>query len=433
LSTIDAGLRPQPTVRHLLERLPLSLAWVGPRGEIVYANQRFAQAYATDQGNADGLRGFVADGSAAWQSTTLIGVDGGAVEATVLPVRDDAGCVLVVDERPDRALVEELQARVAALEALSSTDALTGAWNRRHLERTVTLELARSHRRYRPCTLILLDIDHFKGINDGHGHLAGDAVLMEFVQRVAAHIRCSDMLFRWGGEEFVILATDTGYRGGRMLAEKLRSEIECQPFDGVGHVRASLGVAEHIEGERPEAWFQRVDRALYAAKNDGRNCVHVDCRGSSDTWAATQRAPALRLEWQEGYECGEPTIDREHRQLFDLGTALIALAMRREHEPDRFRAALDDLFAHVEWHFHNEEELLARVCYPRLAGHRRSHAGLLTRARELERTVDSGAAGLGDLVDFLVTDVISGHLVRVDRDYFPLFALGGGELHGEPG
>ncbi len=219
-----------------------------------------------------------------------------------------------------------------------------------------------------------------------------------------------------------MLATETSYRGSRRLAEKLRLDIERHRFAGVGSIRASLGVAEHLEGEPGESWFSRVGQMLYAAKSDGRNCVHVDCRGASDGVAGAAPAPVLRLEWNRSFECGNALIDREHRRLFELGTELIALGMHGDLEASRFRAALDGLFVHVEEHFRNEERLLAEAGYAHLRRHRDAHAGLLQHARSLACRVDAGKARLGDLIDFLVTDVVTEHLSKVDRDYFPLFA-----------
>ncbi len=186
-------------LRGLLEHLPVALARVGRRGRIVFANERFARSYAVDQLIPRQLRSVATGMLPTWQSSRLVDVNGAAVVARVLPIGDDCGCVLIVDETAGSIRVKELEARVAALEAMSVTDPLTGAWNRVHLERMVELELARCSRSFRPSALILLDIDHFKDVNDRFGHLAGDAVRKEFVRLVRDHIRRSDLLFRLGG------------------------------------------------------------------------------------------------------------------------------------------------------------------------------------------------------------------------------------------
>ena len=180
---------------------------------------------------------------------------------------------------------ERLKARIAQLESLSATDSLTGAWNRAQLASMVDIEINRALRSGQPVTLILLDIDHFKRVNDAHGHLTGDAVLTEFVARIRKRMRNTDSLFRWGGDEFVVLATHVGYRGGAALAEDLRSTIVAAPFAEAESITASMGVTEYKEGESAESWFRRTDEALYAAKSAGRNRIHVDRQGNSELHA----------------------------------------------------------------------------------------------------------------------------------------------------
>ena len=234
-------------------------------------------------------------------------------------------------------------------------------------------------------------------------------------------MRATDSLFRWGGEEFIVLAIGIGYRGGAVLAESLREAIAAEPFATVGPITASLGVAEYVDIESAESWFQRTDQALYAAKAGGRNRVHVDRRGSSDLAADRPGVGVLRLTWQEAYECGEPTIDAEHRELFDLGNALIAAALKQDSAPALWRAALDTLLTHVVRHFRDEEAVLAQHGYERLATHQRAHAMLLQRAIELRAAVNNDDGALGPLVNFVARDVIAEHIFKVDRDFYPLF------------
>lgn len=332
--------------------------------------------------------------------------------------------LLALDESPDerrRAEIETLRLQVSELERLAATDALTGAWNRGHFERVIRAELARSLECQQPVSLVLLDVDHFKRVNDTLGHGVGDSVLRELVQRVRSHIRASDVLFRWGGEEFAILVSSAGYRGAERLAEKIRQAVAAQPFRGAGSVTVSLGVAEHSGSEDRESWFTRLDEALYAAKRGGRDRVVVDRRGNSDAWTAQAGAFALRLVWQEAYESGNAIIDREHQQLFDLANGLIDAVAHADEDPECVRAALDRLQEHVQRHFADEEGILAEHGYVDLPQHKRAHAGLLRRAGFLREQVDAGNASLGAVVQFLAQDVVARHMMAVDRAFFPLF------------
>ena len=128
-----------------------------------------------------------------------------------------------------------------------------------------------------------------------------------------------------------------------------------------------------------------------------------------------------RLVWQEAYECGEPTIDGEHRELFDLANALIVASFATQTSPDTFKASLEALYAHLVRHFADEEALLAKLHYQGLETHAAAHAGLLARTRELKASALAGRASLGELVDFLANTVVAQHLFKMDRQFFPLF------------
>jgi diguanylate cyclase len=164
----------------------------------------------------------------------------------------------------------------ADLETLASKDALTGICNRRALLEV----LERTHRVFkrdgRACGLMILDLDHFKRVNDDHGHMAGDRMLIRFVRLLEQSARKSDLLFRYGGEEFVFLSPATTLAGLTAMAEHLRRIVE-QDFAGDDiPLTVSIGGAVLRRDEAAEAWFARADTALYTAKNAGRNKVIVD-------------------------------------------------------------------------------------------------------------------------------------------------------------
>lgn len=152
-------------------------------------------------------------------------------------------------------------------------DYLTGLSNRRQFDREGTrlLELGRRHGE--PVTLVLMDLDHFKTVNDTYGHQVGDEVL-KGVAHLMRHIcRQSDLAARWGGEEFVLLLPKSGANDGKKLAERLRSEIEKHEFPWVNAVTASLGTATTVAGDSIQDLIERADQAVYEAKKAGRNQV----------------------------------------------------------------------------------------------------------------------------------------------------------------
>lgn len=166
-------------------------------------------------------------------------------------------------------------ARTVALRFLSeaSTDALTGLPNRRQLDDQLDRDIARAHRDREPLSVLLVDIDRFKAVNDVHGHQAGDRALREFAYRLSDTVRAGDVAGRWGGEEFLVIAPNTGQDGALELAERCRTAITNVPVAIVGKVTASFGVATLGEGEEARSLVRRADTALYRAKDGGRDAV----------------------------------------------------------------------------------------------------------------------------------------------------------------
>ncbi|WP_181872794.1 sensor domain-containing diguanylate cyclase [Billgrantia montanilacus] len=160
------------------------------------------------------------------------------------------------------------------LERLASLDSLTGVWNRYHIEQTLEKEIASATRYGRDCALLLLDVDHFKAVNDDHGHEIGDKALMTLVARLNTMLREADHLGRWGGEEFVVVATGTTARGAQDLAERLRQRVAESHFEEVGPITVSIGVAACRPGDTVKTLVKRADQAMYRAKQLGRNGVY---------------------------------------------------------------------------------------------------------------------------------------------------------------
>ncbi len=195
-------------------------------------------------------------------------------ELQVIPQVDTEGRVVQIlgvtrDISERRALEVELQ-------RLAVTDPLTGVLNRRQGETVFTADVAEARRYATPMSLLMLDLDHFKSVNDTHGHPVGDGVLVELVGRLTANLRSSDTLARWGGEEFVVLTRHCTVDDAAALAEKLRALVADTPFEAVGTLTVSIGATELRPDDDFPSWIHRADRAMYAAKAAGRDAVRVE-------------------------------------------------------------------------------------------------------------------------------------------------------------
>jgi diguanylate cyclase (GGDEF)-like protein len=171
----------------------------------------------------------------------------------------------------DRRLELEELARI--LDHRATTDTLTGLSNRLKFDEALAMEIRRARRFETPLSLILYDVDHFKSINDNHGHQVGDAVLTTLSRFVSQRMRATDLLARWGGEEFAILVAHADGNMAASFAGILRASIARFEFDGVGALTCSFGVAELVRGESADSLVARADEALYRAKLAGRNRV----------------------------------------------------------------------------------------------------------------------------------------------------------------
>ena len=153
----------------------------------------------------------------------------------------------------------------------ATRDPLTGAGNRRALQRKLDDAIAARMRSDIDCSMLMLDLDHFKQVNDQHGHAKGDEILIKVTELVGLRIRATDSIFRIGGEEFVVVAENLNLENAARLAEQLRTIVEAYDLAPDSNVTISLGVAQHHDGESAEDWMSRADNALYMAKHSGRN------------------------------------------------------------------------------------------------------------------------------------------------------------------
>jgi two-component system cell cycle response regulator len=254
---------PAEALERIRERAPdVALIHVECRGELVCAIKSDPVAFGTaivmiERPGLDPAR-------------ALDGLRSGVQDYLVEPVAEGEVLARVEAAARTKALQQELVAQGARLEALLREDALTGLSNRRAILTQLGGMVSGARRHGHPLSIAILDLDHFKRINDTYGHKTGDEVLVAAAHALATHLRAEDQLGRLGGEEFLILLPDTTAGAAVHVAEKLRLEVAAAPSPVP--VTVSVGVATW-DGETADDLVQRADDALYAAKDAGRDRV----------------------------------------------------------------------------------------------------------------------------------------------------------------
>jgi diguanylate cyclase (GGDEF)-like protein/PAS domain S-box-containing protein len=211
------------------------------------------------------------------------------------PLKSDSGEVVgmtaaVLDITERKRTEQALRESEAAVRALSLTDPLTGLANRRRLDEAIRTEIHRAQRYGGHLSVVITDLDHFKRVNDEHGHQVGDSVLHEFAHLIRAHCRDTDLVARFGGEEFVILMPEVGIAEAQACAERMRATLAHRSIPPLTNpITASFGVAEFMPGEGEGSLLRRADRALYRGKAAGRNCVVL---AEAETLVGIQRRGA---------------------------------------------------------------------------------------------------------------------------------------------
>ncbi|MEN8257896.1 MAG: sensor domain-containing diguanylate cyclase [Thermodesulfobacteriota bacterium] len=205
-------------------------------------------------------------------------------DVVITPLTEGQISIIIYDTSPLLEAKTIIDKQLHAMEKQATTDALTMCYNRKMFNDLLNAEVKKAGRHKKPLSLVILDIDNFKSVNDTHGHLIGDEVLKEMTAITRETIRESDIFARWGGEEFSILLPETVLEGGATLAEKVRSCIRSHRFNKVGNLTCSFGVAEFIPGEPKDTLISNADWALYHSKNNGKNQVAVFEDGEIRTW-----------------------------------------------------------------------------------------------------------------------------------------------------
>ncbi len=300
-----------------------------------------------------------------------------------------------------------------SLEKEFTCDPLTGACNRKFFEHEANRLLLDHTGRGVVSTMIMVDIDHFKHVNDRYGHPVGDLVLSALVKILSENCRASDSVARVGGEEFVVLLPNTRMAGAYTVAEKMREAVMAHTFEGVGHITASFGVSEILAEDDLQRWYTRADTALYLAKNNGRNrTVTADM-----LYRADERIEIIK--WQSDFDSGNKMIDREHKALILAGEKLLEAYYRHDVEDEAKR--LQKLFSLLTDHFASEERILHEAGYLDLPAHREIHKALMASAAFWRTLQKQGRIQSPAFYGFLINKVIGDHLLQDDAKYFPMF------------
>jgi urea transport system substrate-binding protein len=280
--------------RDVLDALPSPLIVLDEQGDVCYRSAA-TNAYFGEMMSPSILQRLLAilrkparvaeagvASAAALPEITFHDAGGGVLRMTVAASRmvfagQPAHLLLLSDVTYIRDIEDQLRSRNRKLNELANTDSLTGANNRRHFTTAVAAGLKKMHRLTLPATMFLLDLDHFKSLNDRYGHEAGDHALVEVAKTARRMMRGSDVFARVGGEEFAGFLPGTEITGGIVIAERLRkaiAELRVQAGNELVRVTCSIGiVGVNPETDTPETGMKRADQALYAAKREGRDRV----------------------------------------------------------------------------------------------------------------------------------------------------------------
>lgn len=300
-----------------------------------------------------------------------------------------------------------------SLKDIATKDKLTGLYNRYFLESIISSKFEKSQRYEIPFSGAMLDLDHFKNVNDKWGHPVGDSVLQFTADIITNNIRNSDFAIRAGGEEFLILMPNTDFKGAAAAAEKIRKAIENAVHPTIGKFTASFGVAERNFNEEYQSLYNRIDEALYKAKDSGRNCVVISKK-------LVSQYVTIPFKWNERWNCGEGNIDAQHRELFEMVIQLANVSYSVDQK-QHFIKSFNKIINNIVFHFQYEEKVLFQIKYEEADYHKKTHAKLLKKARKLKTGFERDSIDYSEVLVFMLDQLVIGHILSEDIKFYPYF------------
>ena len=315
----------------------------------------------------------------------------------------------------------------AEMSRLANFDPLTHLPNRRLFQDRLRMSITQARRANTRFSLLMIDLDNFKPVNDQYGHSVGDLLLTAIASRMQKCLRESDTLARVGGDEFVaILPIINDVKDATGVADKilktLSSPFRLSAGEITVSISCSIGVVIYPEhGNYEDSLLKSADDAMYIAKGLGRARVHLagGRRDNEVSGSVPRRRDSVGpLVWRRSYECGEAEIDEGHKRLFMHCNAIIRAVANDSVPPGELPEMLEDLLEVVVTHFGQEEDVLARYGFNGLPEHAGKHRELIDRAQDIYRRAVTQDLPMVDVLSFLTRDVVAQHMMLDDHDFF---------------
>lgn len=351
------------------------------------------------------------EGSAIPQSLSI-----GASDFLIKPFSFKLFILRLIGSLQKKLLKIEKNKSQSKLYDLANKDHLTELFNRRYFVKYFEKEVNNFNETKEPFSVILLDLDYFKLINDEYGHQEGDRVLKEISKYLINSLRKTDIVSRWGGEEFIISLPKTSLEEGNQIAENLREGIAKLDIKGIKHITASFGVASMTLEDTKDTIFKRVDNSLYLAKFTGRNRVV-----SNEKLNIHNGDFPVNIEWGAFFRSGNSEIDEEHNCLIDLSNNIILHAFNKENR-DKVSKLFVELVEDIKKHFKNEEDILENYNYDDLLEHKKTHDDLIEKTKNMMKRFEKKEIDSLDVAKYVIQEVVVGHIVKSDFDYYDLFS-----------